>query len=272
MLFLPRDIFRDLRDVGFTHAEHSISRLPRKFWIPFLAHPSRRIRLHHSRNLCRGMRWPDTNQNVNVIGGSIDDQRRSLHLPNGSPKIRKQFVPKFRLDDQTSSLRREDEMKQNVARCVRHVSFAPPGLASCLLLSPTACAVGCTLPPLPRLRYARLAALCQERKAKFHALIPSHRLKHQGCDKRHSHPENNRPTPEMTASSSEGAKERSPRRKPWVKRSDKPTSPGGENGFMKLDCAPARSSAACPEKGLLSWNVQEWNRAVTKGDQIRSAT
>ena len=41
MLFLFRDIFCDGCDVGFAHAEDTVSGLPRKFWIPFLVHPAR---------------------------------------------------------------------------------------------------------------------------------------------------------------------------------------------------------------------------------------
>src|ERR1700733_522831 len=129
MFLLLRNIFRDRCNIGFTNTEHPISRLPRKFPRPLPAHPLRRIRLNHARNFRRGMRWPDSYQHVNMIVGPINNQRRPAHFANDSAEIGRQFTPKLRLNQSPSPQSGENKMKQNVARCVRQVSFALPGLS-----------------------------------------------------------------------------------------------------------------------------------------------
>ena len=115
-----RDIFRDRRDARLAHAEHSIPCLPRECAIPFLARPTRRIRLHHPRNLRRGVNRPHPYQNMNVIAAAVDDQSRPVHLAHDASEVSEEIVPKFRLDQRTSSLRRTDHVQQDISRCMRH--------------------------------------------------------------------------------------------------------------------------------------------------------
>ena len=128
MFLLPGDVFGDRRNIRFANAEHSISGLPRKFPRPLLAHPFRRICFNHARDFRRRMYRPNAQQHMNMIVGPIDDQSHPIHFADDPPEISKQITPKLRVNERPSPQRGENKMKQDVSRCVRHASSAPPGL------------------------------------------------------------------------------------------------------------------------------------------------
>src|SRR6266568_8011144 len=89
-------------------------------------------------------------KHVHMVGSAVDDERRPLHFADDPAEIRKQIGAEMRFDQGASPVCREDHVKQDVAGCVGHDSFAPPGLGDSSFGSPppTACAVGCILSPL----------------------------------------------------------------------------------------------------------------------------
>jgi hypothetical protein len=116
------------RNIRFANAEHAIPVLPGKFTRPLPPHPFRRIRLHYPHNLRGRMHGPNPQQHVNMITRTVDDDRSPLHLADDPSEISKQISPKLRLDQGPSPQRRENKMKQDVSRCMRQASSAPPGL------------------------------------------------------------------------------------------------------------------------------------------------
>jgi hypothetical protein len=68
---------------------------------------------------------------MNVITRPIDNQSDPIHLTNNPAKIRKQLFAKLGVNQRPAPVRREDEMQQHVARCMRQASFVAPGRSSC---------------------------------------------------------------------------------------------------------------------------------------------
>jgi hypothetical protein len=130
MLFLPANILGNRRHARLANAEHPIPGLPCKFTQPFLAHPFGRIRLHHTRDFRGGMHGTNAHQHMNVISSPIDNQSDPIHLTNNPAKIRKQIFAKVGLNDGSAPVRREDEMQQHVAQCMRQPSSSLPDCTS----------------------------------------------------------------------------------------------------------------------------------------------
>jgi len=82
------------------------------------------------------MDWPDPQEHVNMVGHPVDDQSSPSHLANNPSDIGKQITPKPWFDQSASPERGEDEMQQDVSRCVGQASFAPPGLLAYLRAGP----------------------------------------------------------------------------------------------------------------------------------------
>jgi hypothetical protein len=82
------------------------------------------------------MHRPNPQEHVNMIVRPVDDQSRSLHLANNPSEIGKQITPKLRFDQCASPESGEDEMQQDVSRCVGQASFAPSG-ATLVFNAPT---------------------------------------------------------------------------------------------------------------------------------------
>ena len=147
MLSLCGDVLRDIVHARLAHAESSISGLPCEFRRMLLPNPPRRVRFNGTRNFRRGIRRPHANQHVNMINVTIHDQCSPAHFANNPAKVRKEILPEFGLDQRPSPLGRENQMQQNVSRCMRH-SLSPLRGLHPNRLTPTAHTVGCTLPPL----------------------------------------------------------------------------------------------------------------------------
>ena len=87
---------------------------------------------------------------MNVIRCTVNNQRCSLNFTDDASEVGKQISAKLWLDQRPTSLGAEDQMQQNIAKCMRQV-FRPCRGFSLRSRPPTACAVGCILVPLPRL-------------------------------------------------------------------------------------------------------------------------
>ena len=136
MGLLFRDVLRNHTNAGFTHAENSISGLPRKSRTVFLPHPPRRIRLDHAHNLRWRMNRSHTHQHVNMIGHSIHDQCDTAHLANNPAEIGEQTIAEFCLYQRPSPLSRKNQMQQNISRRMRHCLSPLRGLSSFLAADP----------------------------------------------------------------------------------------------------------------------------------------
>ena len=75
-------------------------------------------------------------QHVDVIGSSVNDERVPIHPAHNASEIRKQNIAEIRLDQRASTLRRKNDMQQNIAQAVRHRIFRPFGLADGWLVGP----------------------------------------------------------------------------------------------------------------------------------------
>src|SRR5579864_2163829 len=82
------------------------------------------------------MSGPNAYEHMNVIGRTVDVQRRTVHFANDTAEISEKIAAKVGLDQRAPALRGEDQMQQNIAGCMGHFSCAPPGLNS-LLWRPT---------------------------------------------------------------------------------------------------------------------------------------
>src|SRR5438128_5514359 len=129
MFFLVGNIFPYGGDIRFADAENSVACLPSKIWAPFFANPTRGICFYDAGKFGRSPRWTRTHEHVDVIGGAADDQRGPVHLSNNAAEIGEQFRSKFRFDQRVAFASAEDKMEKDVAARMRHLSFAPPGLA-----------------------------------------------------------------------------------------------------------------------------------------------
>jgi len=156
MFLLSGDVFCHLCDIRFADAENPVSSLPCKIRAPSFVNPARRTRFNDASDLRSGMSRSNPSQYVYVIACAADDEGCPLHLAHDASKVGKQIGAEFGLDQRPSPLCGKNEMQQDIAGCMRHKFLAP--LRGSVIFSrilPTACAVGCILAPLRRLRYYR---------------------------------------------------------------------------------------------------------------------
>jgi len=76
---------------------------PSELWTPVRPNPFGRVRFDHASDLRGGLGRPDAYQHMNVIGGAVSDQRRSLHLADDASQVGKQMVAERWLDQRASS-------------------------------------------------------------------------------------------------------------------------------------------------------------------------
>ncbi len=88
------------------------------------------------------------NQHVDMIRDAFDDQWRPVHFADDAAEIGEQVVAEFGFDQRPPLRGREDEMQQDVSRCMGHFLTPLPGLAVRLRRLPTPCGVGGILSPL----------------------------------------------------------------------------------------------------------------------------
>jgi len=136
MFFLFGDVFCDRCDVRFADAEHSVSGLPSKRRAPFRADPFGGVRLDHASDFRGGLGWSNADEQMNMIGGAVNDQRRSLHFADDASEVSKQIFTKLWLNHGTPPLGAEDQMQQNIARSMRQAPFAPAGASPFVLAYP----------------------------------------------------------------------------------------------------------------------------------------
>jgi hypothetical protein len=89
MFFLPLNITTHLRNLRFADREGTVSLLPRKsggFW-EGARNPAGRVRFQLTDNLRECLILPQLCQNVNMIGGSVNDERNSVFSANRSAEI-----------------------------------------------------------------------------------------------------------------------------------------------------------------------------------------
>ena len=73
---------------------------------------------------------------MNVISGTVDDQRRSASFTDDAPEVGKEISAEIWLDQRTPALGAEDQMQQNIAGCMGQASFAPAGASPFVLAYP----------------------------------------------------------------------------------------------------------------------------------------
>ena len=64
---------------------------------------------------------------MNVISCAVDDQCGCLHFADDASEVSKQVRAELSFNKRTPSLGAENQMQQDVARGMRHTSFAPAG-------------------------------------------------------------------------------------------------------------------------------------------------
>ena len=246
MGLLFRDVLRNHTNAGFTHAENSISGLPRKSRTVFLPHPPRRIRLDHAHNLRWRMNRSHTHQHVNMIGHSIHDQCDTAHLANNPAEIGEQTIAEFCLYQRPSPLSRKNQMQQNISRRMRHCLSPLRGLFSCASAYPRLTPWAATLPPLRGCNFGRVRLCAETNKERCDGChkeegraVEIFGLRRVRTGSQHANP-----AAKATVNPSrKAAKECSPRRKPWVGRSARKQPRRGErNEPGKLPPPPMRSS------------------------------
>jgi len=144
-----------------------------------------------------------------------------MHLTNDSAQISKQCIAEFRLDQMPAPASREDEMQQDVPGRMRHCSFAPPGLArrstadDPRLTAWAAFFSRFAAASMPSLVFVLSATephrqlFAFSRRHESESGDPCHKCVRGSLNRESQRRSKRRP-------SSEGAKECSPRRKPWV--------------------------------------------------------
>jgi len=98
MFFLPGDVFCDRCDVRFADAEDCVPGLPSKRRAPFRADPFGGVRFDHASDFRGGLGWSSSDEQMNMVGGAVNNQRRSLHFTDDASEVSKQIIAKIRLD------------------------------------------------------------------------------------------------------------------------------------------------------------------------------
>jgi hypothetical protein len=80
---------------------------------------------HHFGDRVNG---PNANQHVNMVGDAVDDQRRGTHFADNAAEVGEQVGLYFRCDKKCTLFRGENQMDDDVAAGLGHVSFALSGL------------------------------------------------------------------------------------------------------------------------------------------------
>src|SRR5271154_4925331 len=75
------------------------------------------------------MHRTDADQHVNVIGCTVDDKRCAVHLADDAAKVGEKIGADFGRYERLAIFGAKDEVKDEIARGVRQVSFAPSELA-----------------------------------------------------------------------------------------------------------------------------------------------
>jgi len=128
VILLSCDVAGDRRHVGFAHAERTVAVLPRKILIAIRAKPAGGIRLDDADDLGCRMHWTDTDEHVNVICHAADDEGCSAGFADDATKIREKIIADFASYQRSASLGTEDEVNDEIAGGLGHVSFAPSEL------------------------------------------------------------------------------------------------------------------------------------------------
>jgi hypothetical protein len=84
---------------------------------------------------------------MHVVGSAIDAQHGSLQSANNAAYIRQEVRADLAADQRLAMFGAEYQMDKEIAARLRHVAFAPSGLAHIHAL-PRAYALGCILTPL----------------------------------------------------------------------------------------------------------------------------
>src|ERR1039458_1095815 len=127
MLSLPRDVSLHVSRPRATHGKGGVSRLPTESLVlgKLFVYPSGRIRLHHSEQLRDRFGGGYRHQQVNVILGTIDNQRRAVSLPDNARHIREKAAGEFGRQNGGTVLRRKNYVDQKGGEAVRHKRYAP---------------------------------------------------------------------------------------------------------------------------------------------------
>ena len=73
---------------------------------------------------------------MNVISCAVDDQCGCLHFADDASEVGKQIRAELSFNERTPSLGAENQMQQDVARCMRQASFAPAGASPFAVTDP----------------------------------------------------------------------------------------------------------------------------------------
>ncbi len=127
MFFLRRDVPRDGRNIRFADTENTVSVCHANVYIHFswthrdeLALKTRAI----SATACAA------DQHVDVIGRAVDDERSASHFADNTSEVGEKIDANFGRDQWLAIFGAEDQVKDEIASGMGHVSFAPSELAA----------------------------------------------------------------------------------------------------------------------------------------------
>ena len=123
MFFLLLDITSHLRNLRFTHGEGAISFLPSETRgsCEGPRNPARRVSLYLTDKLGQRLVLSQFRQDVNVVGGSINNQRDAAFAANRTAEIFVNSRPDCRRDPRFTTLGRKDNMIQKIAMGGTHI-------------------------------------------------------------------------------------------------------------------------------------------------------
>ena len=117
MFFLPLDVPTDLGYLRLTRRERTVTFLPRESrdLLKRARNPARRICLHRADNLRDRLVLPQFSQNVNMVGSAVNNQRDSVLIADGSAEVLMNAGTNCGRQPWFSSLRRKDNVIQEIA-------------------------------------------------------------------------------------------------------------------------------------------------------------